>query len=55
MEEFKFIVMSIDPLEDEEDNLQKYCWSATGETEEEAKQKVIDEFERKGLPVYWIK
>lgn len=54
MEEYTFIVMSIDPMEDEDDNSQKYVKSAYGNSEKEAEQKVMEDFKLKNLPVYWI-
>ena len=55
MEEYSIIVMSIDPMEDPDDNHQKYQKTVTAESEKQALQIVADDFASRGLPVYWSK
>lgn len=55
MKTYHFIVMSIDPREDPEDNHQKYMHTEDAETEKEAISLTEQYFADKGLPIHWMK
>ena len=55
MEEYYVIVMSIDPMENPEDNHQKYGVTVMATSEKDAEAKASAEITRRGLPVYWAK
>lgn len=55
MKTYLFVIMSEDPCDHSEDPHQKYSRQMEGESEKDARENVIAEFGKKGLPIHWIK
>jgi hypothetical protein len=55
MKDYVFLIMSVDPMGDPEDNHQKYRQTVQASSESIAENLVEADFKRRGLPIFWIK